>query len=117
MTYETAISLSPEERRIRIAKACGYKWPPPRDEREPLQEIFLRYGVPDFCGSLDAMAVAEKTLNRTQKFDYAKYLESLTVKNKDMIAHSYYEVDTVDTSTVFASAEQRAIAFLMTTQP
>ena len=88
--------LTREQKRIRIAEACGWTGPfglfgpsgkcaiislgeclhgtPPDDNGKPEDECRYR-PVPDYFGSLDAMAEAEKTLTTDQAHEYYRVLE------------------------------------------
>lgn len=67
--------MTPEQQRIAIAEACG--WRDVRRDADAFHRLCgvkpgtdLRYGVPGYPFSLDAMAVAEKTLPAHQSDAY-----------------------------------------------
>lgn len=102
--------MTPEEKRIKIAEACGWEAAagnyfgiemlgfPPGAESIDDWEIF-----PDYLHSLDAMHEAEKTLTGDRITDYINQLYFVTFQpGRDR-----------DYGVVFATAEQRADAFLL----
>lgn len=62
--------------------------------------------VPDYFGSLDAMADAERAIPKDKWLDYYRALDSITNRLNDK-----YWGDTRKMGTVFATAAQRAEAF------
>lgn len=93
---EGGAEVNPEQQRIAIAEACGWK-PAPRG-RWKLNERVERFR-PDYLNDLNAMHEAEKTLNRESGYHeiggYGLYLVALE--------HN-----------ASATAAQRAKAFLKT---
>lgn len=106
-------ALSPEEKRCRIAKACGWRWvyvaeiaaqnrwlPP--GSNEPSDSVAI---PPDYLGDLNAIHEAEKMLNRKQSAIYRYCLMLLSDGPKRTF-------DTVEAALCHATAAQRADAFL-----
>jgi hypothetical protein len=97
--------MKPEQQRIAIAKACGLKkeigvtgfvrW---RDKEG------LRDYLPNYCNDLNAMHEAEKTLSCNDK---QKYLDILADAPRE-------DIYITCADSVFATAAQRAEAFLRT---
>jgi hypothetical protein len=83
--------MTPEEQRIAIAEACGWK----TGYRDP--EAW--HPLPDYLNDLNAMHEAKKTLNLHQQTDYVR---NLMLQNKDFPM----------TNAFFATARQQAEAFL-----
>lgn len=111
--------MSPEAQRVAIAEACGWREAfPPKGKPHELTKrggILLPYhwvqegtgdrlyNLPDYLNDLNAMAAAEKILNwdeqtSTELFNYRCWLTKICGKDRDL--------------TMFASAAQRAEAFL-----
>lgn len=108
MTHEQLAKLTPKEKRVKIAEACGYKKEPrkPYWHRDavwwtiPGQEAHrTTRSVPDYLNSLDAMHEAEKTLDWQQKREYVR--ELFRASQSDFHSHC-------------ATAARRADAFLLT---
>jgi hypothetical protein len=108
-------AVSPEAQRIAIAEACGWKLVTDNPEYEPYWEdpkgnmVAVSNGVhrfPDYLNDLNAMHEAEKVLTNQQKEKYLDILSDFTEGRRDT---SYVWHDTV-----FATAAQRAEAFLKT---
>jgi hypothetical protein len=114
--------MSPEEINIAIAEACGFHafvksttkfnagMEPCCDicEQHPVYGKELRHfeQAPNFCGSLDAMHEAEKTLTDAQRARFQSKLELIT-------GNEFYEkkIHWSD-DPIHATAAQRAEAFL-----
>jgi len=101
--------MNKEKQRIAIAEACG--WTRCRDVGEdPMGSPPDHYGifdvVPDYLNDLNAMHEAEKTLKSKSisPTSYASKLQHVCGGDRNVF----------DESTVFASAAQRAEAFLKT---
>lgn len=117
-TLDQIAALTRQEKNVEIALHCGFtrygergfrsgdmrEWNPPK-EPGPLKAMFAEtMELPNFSGSLDAMALAEATLTPKQKFlvgGYADQLEALATC-RDMA--------------YFATADQRATAFIFVMQ-
>ena len=106
--------MTPEQQRIKIAEACGWKFHPltehPYTQEEKAAAImcWVRPGndswrtgcVPDYLNDLNAMHEAEKVLDIVaERGDYWDYLSFITGGEDEMI---------------YATASQRAEAFLRT---
>lgn len=112
--------MNKEQQRIAIAEACG--WTVERDSegywraRDGIGnytfELWISesnvwsVGLPDYLNDLNAMHEAEKVLTNQQKEKYLDILSDFTEGRRDT---SYVWHDTV-----FATAAQRAEAFLKT---
>ena len=99
--------MTPEQQRIAIAEACGWK----TGYRDP--EAW--HPLPNFLNDLNAMSVALDTLNDDQQWQFIQHLNEIT-RNKD---HSYADdwfIQDTDWTwrMVNATATQRAEAFLRT---
>lgn len=93
MTPEALSKLTPEEKRVRIAEICGYKrtalsdtlciWTSPTGEKsdtgyDPWNgQLFL----PNYMGSLDAMATALDTMNSAQTLAWLSALQGIVQAN------------------------------------
>lgn len=102
--------MSDEEKRIKIAEACG--WHPSKIVPGwwAHQSHLTAEKLPDYFGSLDAMHEAEKILTRGQ---HCKYSETLM----DVVNRSLPEDDFSVFHPLHATASQRAEAFLRTLSP
>jgi hypothetical protein len=85
--------MKPHRQRIAIAKACGFKWSEYSDELGQLVAEF----IPNYLNDLNAIHEAEKVLNNVQRERY-----------RTELVYSQAGRD------VFATAAQRAEAFLIT---
>jgi len=97
--------MDPEQKRIKIAEACG--WRKRRDHH--LSQWLAPVGgawnePPDFLRDLNAMHEAEKVMTCDQMEDYADKLQNMCGGNKHIF----------DCTPVFATAAQRADAFIAT---
>jgi len=103
--------LTREQKRIRIAEACGWTEISPCTCCHGVSRGVPPFGVsskhlPDYFGSLDAIAEARKSLTPEQQFIYAKHLAKLTCEyltNHQAIFSNWMLCD--------ATAEQHAEAF------
>jgi len=97
--------MKPEEQRIAIAEACGWKPSNPRGKwchpvnwsmaKNGSYEVWVgRDKLPNYLHDLNAMHEAEKILTYEQKYEYARQF--------------------IDFELIFATASQRAEAFLRT---
>lgn len=89
--------MSPEDQRIAIAEACGWKSRLIEGERDPSQDSWT--SPPDYLNDLNAMHEAEKTLDYDQRSAFVVRL-SVMMNNGFEFCH--------------ATAAQRAEAFLRT---
>ena len=103
--------MTPEQQKIAIAQACGWKqvtrdnkpeeiW---ENQKHPLKICAGESKIPDYLYDLNAMHEAEKTLNPMQAAAYAGILTSIA-------RHSFQPVF----APITAKADQRAEAFLRT---
>jgi hypothetical protein len=93
--------MKPEEQRIAIAGACGWKQiPDGRWNLDRKVEPFL----PDYLNDLNAMHEAEKTIPIYQLDAYAEWLRNLTASVGSMANLCHWQ----------ATSAQRAEAFLRT---
>lgn len=117
--------MNPEQQRIVIAEACGWKeiraevdwlpkeltgiftWPHPTDA-EKIKYFINRKPIPDFLHDLNAMHEAEKVLTDEQDLEYSEALEQV-VKGRFATANSE-DMRRLRSATAF----QRAEAFLRT---
>lgn len=85
-------------------------------EPEGIAERLRLAGVPNFCGSLDAMAEAEKTLAEPQDRLYKHYLAAICAGRP--ITTPLKDTDRLNCKALIkatrATASQRALAFLRT---
>jgi hypothetical protein len=98
--------MKPEQQRIAIAEACGWKWErlwtgelhgKPVGEQGPFRE------VPDYLNDLNAMHEAEQTLNQNLAAEYARMLTSTA-----------WQSEQPTFAPMTATAAERAEAFLRT---
>ena len=106
--------MKPEQQRIAIAEACGWKWVALR-QQEGLRDEVRGYPpdvecvgtneryVPDYLNDLNAMHEAEKTLNFLKKAEYARMLTSTA-----------WQSEQPTFAPMTATAAQRAESFLRT---
>lgn len=107
MTLEEAQALTPEQRRIEVAKLLGWK-----KKREiepgywtwysPNGDLAGQPCIPDYCSDLNAMHEAENTMNDLQKISYIYALDRAAKPNPSI--H--------DWNVINATADQRATAFI-----
>ncbi len=113
MTTEELSNLTPEEKRIAIAEACGFI--ATKEDQFPCRKIWVKPtesigtywtagDLPDYLNSLDAMHEAEKTLTRDKLDRYADIL-------CDMVAAG--DPDPNICGLITLTAAQRADAFLL----
>lgn len=104
--------MTPEQQRIAIAEACGWKILPEIDTstncacyaKDPSGD--LRCGIPDYLNDLNAMHEAEKVLNHEQVYEFDTRLKELL--------RPLRAVPQVERWNFHATAAQRAEAFLRT---
>lgn len=126
-TREEIEAMPDDDRRIRTAELCGWKWHKPfkrRAEKNVLagpkkgsvtvwRDGTLGGGagaLPDYLNSLDAMHEAEKELGGHQLPDYAGHLRDVVSHERKpltQIAHGSF-------AHISATPRQRNCAFLMT---
>ncbi len=102
--------LTPEQKRIAIAEACGWEY----DESmemwlSPSDIHFFEWQIPDYLNDLNAMHEAEKTMSEHQWMEYYSMLDSITNRS-----NGKYWGQTRKMAPVFTTAAQRADAFLLT---
>ena len=113
--------MNPEQQRVAIAEACGWKeiraevdwlpkeltgiftWPHPTDA-EKIKYFINRKPIPDYLNDLNAMHDAEKVLTVDQLIDQAEWLGA---SSNEMPIKSWVVL-------LRATAAQRAEAFLRT---
>lgn len=95
--------MTDEEMRVKIAEACGWQvsradWSQPMGYLNGQRSCLV---IPDYLNDLNAMHEAEKTL---------------TVEERKSYCHQLCEVQIKDglVSPIFATARQRALAFIKT---
>lgn len=93
--------MNPEQQRIAIAEACGWK----TGYRDP--EAW--HPLPDFLHDLNAMHDAEKVLTKANWGCYASELYRITDANNHGISPNHHWL-----AVAFSTASQRAEAFLRT---
>lgn len=97
--------MTPEEQRIAIAEACGWTnctFNPAKGEPKgclPNESFLGEFTCPHYLNDLNAMHEAEKVLSQEQRVNYCNTLAKVCNTEKDKI---------------FATASQRAEAFLKT---
>jgi len=103
--------LTPEQKRIAIAEACG--WIPSKKGdwwTTPEGDQYFESEIPDYLNDLNAMASAESTKHMPYTADYVWWLGRIVcearVMNPDKQDESY-----LNAMAVFADAAQRADAF------
>jgi hypothetical protein len=106
--------MKPEEQRIAIAEACGWKQHP----QEPCVMLHKEHSwrlildLPDYLNDLNAMHEAEETLRKNQ-FHFVDYYGTLFMVVSCLETYEgnigYFEFELVT-----ATASQRAEAFLKT---
>jgi hypothetical protein len=107
--------MKPEQMRIKIAEACGWRHEPSRGDW-CFQSPDGRYwhtsaGIPDYLNDLNAMHEAEKVLSDGQRMTYYGHLVSIARKSLGIDpCESHYQPK----FTTHATAAQRAEAFLCT---
>ena len=97
--------MTNEQINIAIAEACGWKYE--KNETHAPDGAFWwpkKPEFPDYCNDLNAMHEAEKKLTKKQ---LQTYLDFLTDAPRECVYQTW-------TSSVFATAAQRAEAFLKT---
>jgi hypothetical protein len=103
--------MKPEEQRIAIAKACGWKLVEDNPDYEPYWEdpkgnmigiSFGEYRLPNYLNDLNAMHEAENVLNDLNL--YRKFLYLVVLEDPSNISNE----------PAWATATQRAEAFLRT---
>ena len=104
--------MTPEKQRIAIAEACGWKLVEDNPDYEPYWEdpkgnMIAKVGsqnrLPDYLNDLNAMHVAEKTLNQNLAAEYARMLTSTA-----------WQSEQPTFAPMTATAAQRAESFLRT---
>jgi len=102
--------MKPEEQRIAIATACGWKEVQPPFEFRWMnpQTKWTEPEVPDYLSDLNAMNDAEGMLKGEQARDYANRLFHITLANRENIEEDSWFIH------VRATASHRAEAFLKT---
>jgi hypothetical protein len=103
--------MTSTQKRIAIAKACGWKDIEPTEQEQVIWGREPKTGyknfIPSYTISLDSMAKAEKILNLTEQKTYTLFLHQSSEKSKsDHLG--------VDFDVLSSTAEQRADAFIKT---
>ena len=97
--------MTPEQQRIAIAEACGWKWEATikgsiKVWNKPPLMVFYESELPNYLNDLNAMHEAEKILTARQRSVYVGRLFNLP--SSELVSNT------------FATAAQRAEAFLRT---
>ena len=93
--------MTPEQQRIAIAEACGWK----TGYRDP--EAW--HPLPDYLNDLNAMHDAEKVLTQDQMIDYSRHVGKLVTSHLPASRAAW-----MDFKLINSTAPQRAEAFLRT---
>ena len=106
--------MSPEEQRIVIAEACGWRWTKTGGLVNPKGEIVNNFyseswRLPDYLNDLNAMHEAEKILDEKQQIWYIQKLGQIILRVGEGVT-----IACILDRLVFATASQRADAFLRT---
>jgi hypothetical protein len=110
--------MKPEQQRIKIAEACGWKPNTPNAKTYLRQWLSGRnmdtnlYVLPDYLNDLNAMAEAEKTLG--DKNLYRKSLNLVVLYRKFLYLVVLDDPENIANEPAWATAAQRAEAFLRT---
>lgn len=125
MTTDELQKLTPEEKRILIAEACG--WTKIELAYDDEGELTLPKGtspdggswaiIPDYLNSLDAMHESEKTLTANQLYWMENHLVRMTATQSTDDDWKEGVGPTAATKPWHATAAQRADAFLLTITP
>lgn len=121
--------MNPEQQRIAIAEACGWKnadhpdvmklkhgWVMPEKWcMNPNGELRFNHDRPDYLNDLNAMRGASDTLNDNQQWQFIQHLNEIT-RNKDHSDAEDWFIQNTDWTwrMIHATAAQRAEAFLRT---
>ncbi len=121
MTPAQLSELTPDQKRVKIAEACGWKivhrpgvWPDHYDMTAPDGSTYVFVELrclPAFATDLNAMHEAEKTLTHDQRIKY------LSILGTQVAASTNASLETALWNGTTATAAQRADAFLLATQP
>jgi len=112
---------TPDQLRICIAEACGWKRFPRADDTEfdpprwvdPTGEMtHTLVSMPDYAGSLDAMHTAESTLDPKQAHEMERVLQRIVFKEGNTDENWATGDGSIKTLMFHASAHQRALAFV-----
>jgi hypothetical protein len=111
--------MTPEQQRIAIAEACGWKCKkesyhakPPNGQWEYMDKL------PDYLNDLNAMHEAEKMLTEEQLYIYGNQLDRITLPKTKMTMCYIHGPEAGMYPELFrATATQRAEAFLKTLNP
>jgi len=100
MTQEELNKLTPEEKRVKIAEYCGWRLCRPW-EADPERRLFAYPNrLPDYLNDLNAMQEPWECLGWEEKNECIEFLKDI--------------VEEADCESYFATAAQRADAFLLT---
>jgi hypothetical protein len=130
MTPAELSTLSPEQKRVKIAEACGWKWVPEFNSRKKENYLIPPTGrhcvvwkdgllggnqPPDYLNDLNAMHSTEKVLTERQRL---QYIEEVGKIIRDELANSGLNPRAMEDREVIyhhmhATAAQRADAFLL----
>lgn len=110
----TTPELTQEEKRAKVAEACGWKETAADFVISPSGDLYD--GYPNFFGSLDAMHEAEKTLSAEQREKYAEVLEFIMDSGLPGMVDCQFEATnwSATFALMHATAAQRAEAFRKT---
>lgn len=123
MTKEELDKMTPEEKRVRIAEICGWTgtlcdegtaWGMAPETMVILRSVAEHpfkclFELPDYLNDLNAMAEAEKALEGLERTSlYPDYLRMVYNRDRGVFQ------STPEPCAVYATASQRADAFLLT---
>ena len=110
--------MKPEQQRIAIAEACGWKnvdagagrvWGFTTRHKGTPSESDVCVDIPDYLNDLNAMHEAEKVLTKANWGGYAAHLFRITDAHNHGISPNHHWL-----AVAFSTASQRAEAFLRT---
>jgi len=110
--------MKPEQQRIAIAEACGWKLVEDNPDYEPYWEdpkgnmiakVGFQNRLPDYLNDLNAMHEAEKVLTQDQMIDYSRHVGKFVTSHLPASRAAW-----MDYRLLNSTATQRAEAFLRT---
>ena len=107
--------LTQEQKRIKIAEACGWKWEARikgaiKVWNKPPLMVFHDDELPDYFNDLNAMPEAEKVKEMEFNADYVWWLGRITCESRGINPDKIDEAE-CRSMAIFATAAQRAEAF------
>jgi len=117
--------MTPEQKRIAIAEAFGWRW---FNKNEINSAALLKFGYwrsadnkqslddpPDYLNDLNAMHEAEKALTPEQELDYVEELKGLIMQDAYDHEPRYFKSNLSSGDSIYrCTSSQRADAFLKT---